>query len=35
MIKGKRTLYEDYFIYANVFRLECEFRTKFNKKEEN
>ncbi|HCB51112.1 TPA: hypothetical protein DEP21_00795 [Patescibacteria group bacterium] len=26
-------LYDDYFLYKNVFRLEIEFLTKFNKKE--
>lgn len=31
--KNKTMLYDDYFEYANVFRLESEFRTKFNKYE--
>ncbi len=31
--KNKTMLYDDYFEYANVFRLEGEFRTKFNKYE--
>jgi hypothetical protein len=35
MTKGKWSLYEDYFAYSNVYRLECEFRIKFNKKQEN
>ena len=30
--KGKFPLYDDYFMYKKVYRLECEFRTKFNKK---
>lgn len=32
--KGKVMLYDDYFTYENVFRLEGEFRIKFNKYEE-
>lgn len=31
--KSKVMLYDDYLIYENVFRLEGEFRTKFNKYE--
>lgn len=31
--KGKYKLYDDYFLYKNVFRLEIEFLSKFNKKE--
>ncbi len=31
--KGKVMLYDDYFLYPNVFRLELELLTKFNKKE--
>lgn len=30
--KGKVLLFDDYFNYKNVFRLECEFLSKFNKK---
>jgi len=29
--KWKVKLYDDYFLFSNVFRLEFEFRTKFNK----
>jgi hypothetical protein len=32
--KGKALLYNDYFLYKNVFRLEIEFLTKFNKRED-
>jgi hypothetical protein len=31
--KSKVMLYDDYLTYENVFRLEGEFRTKFNKYE--
>ena len=31
-IKWKVALYDDYFLFKNVFRLEWEFRCKFNKK---
>ena len=30
-VKGKEFLYDDYFLFKNVYRLEWEFRTKFNK----
>lgn len=33
LCKGKTMLYDDYFIYKNVFRLEIEFLSKFNKRE--